>query len=46
MDGMHRTPIAPLDVEIDGVGKYVPASSVDELTALLSLEWPDRSPRI
>jgi hypothetical protein len=46
MDSMHRTTIAPLDVEIDGVGKYVPASSVEELTALLTcLEWPDKSPR-
>jgi hypothetical protein len=43
MDGMHRTPIAPRDVEIDG--KYVPAASVEELTALLTcLEWPDKSP--
>ena len=46
MDGMHRTPIAPLDVEIDGIGKYAPASSVEALTALLtSLEWPNKTPR-
>jgi len=46
MDGMHRTPIAPLDVEIDGVGKYAPASSVEDLKALLtSLEWPYTKPK-
>ena len=46
MDGMHRTPIAPLDVEIDDVGKYAPASSVEDLTALLtSLEWPYTKPK-
>ncbi len=46
MDGMHRTPIAPLDVEIDGIGKYAPASSVEALTALLtSLEWPNKKPK-
>jgi hypothetical protein len=46
MDGMHRTPIIPFDVEIDGVGKYAQATSVEELTALLTcLEWPDKKPR-
>jgi hypothetical protein len=36
---VHRTQNAPLDVEIDGVGKYGPASSAEELTApLTSLE--------
>jgi len=46
MDGMHRTPITPLDVEIDGVGKYAPTSSVEDLTALLtSLEWPNKKPK-
>jgi hypothetical protein len=45
MEGMHRTPIVPLDVEIEGVGKYAQASSVEQLTALLTcLEWPDKKP--
>jgi hypothetical protein len=47
MDGMHRAPIAPLDVEIDGIGKYAaPASIVEDLRALLtSLEWPNKKPK-
>ncbi len=46
MDGMHRTTIAPLDVEIDGVGKYAPASSVQDPTALLtSLGRPNKKPK-
>jgi glycine/D-amino acid oxidase-like deaminating enzyme len=46
MDGMHHTPIAPLHVEIDGVGKYAEANTVEDLAALLtSLEWPDKRPR-
>jgi hypothetical protein len=46
MDGMRRTPLAPLDVEIDGIGKYAPASSAEALTALLtSLEWPNKKPK-
>jgi hypothetical protein len=43
---MHRIPIAPLDVEMDEIGKYAPASSVEALTALLtSLEWPNKKPK-
>jgi hypothetical protein len=46
MDGMHITaPIAPLHVEIEGAGRYLPAESVEDMAALLtSVEWPDKKP--
>ncbi|GAA3069186.1 hypothetical protein GCM10010520_15990 [Rhizobium viscosum] len=42
MDNLQSsTPIRPLHVEIDGVGKYRQARSVEDLAAfLLSEQWP------
>lgn len=35
-----KVPVRPLHVEIDGVGRYRQAFSVDDLAALLLRGWP------
>jgi hypothetical protein len=37
------TPIAPLEVEINGVGHYAPAETVEEMIKFLTSQWPDKS---
>jgi hypothetical protein len=45
MASSTRIPVKPLEVEIDGVGKYAQVSTVQDMIGFLtSLEWPDKKP--
>jgi len=37
------TPIEPLEVEINGIGQYALAETVEEMIMYLTDKWPDKS---